>query len=785
MKKLRKSIIHLILLGLLSMAIITPQFNLNRHFNNDFKHFNNDLISSKVSGKIYINGNQGWIDFRNAGNCTGEGIRSDPYIIEDLIIDGDGSGKSIHIQDSDVYFVIRNCTIYNSSAGIFFDNVENGQLVNNNCSFNNRGISLLRSSYNNISRNILNYNTQYGIYLYTFSNLENNRHNKIIENTISYNHDYGIYLSSHNFECKRITILGNTITNNKNHGIYLSYDLKYINILNNDINNNTGNGIMFDYGIGSSSIINNTISNNTMNGIYSFASYVNTISKNNITNNIQNGIYLERLGYNSISKNNISYNGQGGNYDGIFFKGEEQYSSIYQNATENVISHNTRHGIHYENYCRRSTLSNNIINKNNYSGIFFTNNCTNNTISENKITSNSQYGAIINDLGTQTNLFFDNNFSENIIGNALDNGLNNNWNNTDIGNYWDDYGGVDLNDDGIGDTPYNISGDAGSKDYFPIWNDGDDLPPIIRINSPSMYDAFGFNAPTFDITINDASPIDTTWYTIDGGITNYTFSGLTGTVNQTEWDKKGNGTVTIRFYANDSWGFEAFNDVKIRKDTLAPNSSIWFTPHSGINIVNESTVFSLNADDGSGSGVSLIRYKINESNWITYSSPFTLSNYPYGDILISYQAIDQVDNYEAIQTLLLHLTDTITPISSISFTPYSGMNEVIESTTFTLSADDGIGSGVAVIRYKINNSGWIDYTGSFNLSGYVYGDYLITYQAIDVVGNIEDENSIIVKLVAETSEPRIPGYNILILITVITLITAYKMRKKLKTNASH
>ena len=40
------------------------------------------------------------------------------------------------------------------------------------------------------------------------------------------------------------------------------------------------------------------------------------------------------------------------------------------------------------------------------------------------------------------------------------------WDNSTIGNYWDDYSGLDDNDDGIGDTPYVI--DENNQDNYPL-----------------------------------------------------------------------------------------------------------------------------------------------------------------------------------------------------------------------------------------------------------------------------------------------------------------------------
>ena len=44
--------------------------------------------------------------------------------------------------------------------------------------------------------------------------------------------------------------------------------------------------------------------------------------------------------------------------------------------------------------------------------------------------------------------------------------------------FWGDYSGSDINDDGIGDTPYIISLNLGSQDNYPIWEDGYDETPI-------------------------------------------------------------------------------------------------------------------------------------------------------------------------------------------------------------------------------------------------------------------------------------------------------------------
>ncbi|MFX1477574.1 MAG: OmpL47-type beta-barrel domain-containing protein [Promethearchaeota archaeon] len=210
--------------------------------------------------------------------------------------------------------------------------------------------------------------------------------------------------------------------------------------------------------------------------------------------------------------------------------------------------------------------------------------------------------------------------------------------------------------------------------------------PEIKIHTPNQNAFFGSIAPNFNISVT-LSILDTMWYTLDDGLINKTFTGLTGTINQTEWDKKGHEVITIRFYANDSFGRVGYSEVVLNKD-LNP------------------------------------------------------------------------------------------PISSLYFIPYRGKNNVTRSTRFNLTADDGLGSGVSVIRYKINSSAWIDYTGLFDLSNYDYGYYFISYQAIDLVNNIEPENTLLVKLVKLPSEQFIPGYNMFLLISIICVVSVFLVKKR-------
>jgi hypothetical protein len=121
-----------------------------------------------------------------------------------------------------------------------------------------------------------------------------------------------------------------------------------------------------------------------------------------------------------------------------------------------------------------------------------------------------------------------------------------------------------------GDYAYVADGNSGLA-VIQVRRRYDITDPIITILYPNTNNnLFAKTAPSFSVKIKDIYPgIDSIWYTIDGGITNTTFT-VNGSINQFLWENWGNGTVTIRFYANDTSGNTNWEEILIRKDILVP-----------------------------------------------------------------------------------------------------------------------------------------------------------------------------------------------------------------------
>jgi hypothetical protein len=192
---------------------------------------------------------------------------------------------------------------------------------------------------------------------------------------------------------------------------------------------------------------------------------------------------------------------------------------------------------------------------------------------------------------------------------------------------------------------------------------------------------------------------------------------------------------------------------------------------------NSSGFFTNNSMDNAGNGNWTLSIDISGLNWndlITFSF---FANDTWGNIGLN-------DNLTALYSLKIH--DFQEPSSVLFFIPHDKLLEVNKTTQFTLLADDIYGSGITIIRYKINDSIWFDYEVSFSLNNLNFGYHNISYYSIDAAGNIEEINSIIVILIENPSDSplniipdgSIPSFNPLLLTSIFILISIIYYRRK-------
>ncbi|MFX0046521.1 MAG: nitrous oxide reductase family maturation protein NosD [Candidatus Hermodarchaeota archaeon] len=224
---------------------------------------------------IAIDGDANFSDTALLEEWPGNGTPEYPYIIDGLNISEVYGRHCIAINNTQVSFTISNCsfhTLYAGiswEAGIYLENVTNGEIVHNTFSDNDDGIYLIRSDSNTVSDN------------------------KCTDN------GFGIHL----IDSDSNTLTNNTCTDN-NSGIHL------IDSDSNTVANNTCNineyGISID-GPEQSAIIHphdesrsshsNIIANNTCNfngiGIYLYESISNIVEDNTCLGNTEHDVFDE------------------------------------------------------------------------------------------------------------------------------------------------------------------------------------------------------------------------------------------------------------------------------------------------------------------------------------------------------------------------------------------------------------------------------------------------------------------------------------------------------------
>lgn len=494
---------------------------------------------------IYIDNN--WSDTRDTyAWCSGSGTVNQPYIIENLTIDGMQQRSGMVIKNTNDYFEIRNVTILNTTTdwstqydrGIFIDTVANGKIVDSRFSYHDYfAVSIRDSSDILVYNNVFDILTNHGIGLeilgsdsitVDFNNMTNGSRgiltsrfsdSNITNNRISHMRFGGIQI-------------GDVLDNTQNQSNYLAHNiLTYLGDTGISLSHSNDN-----------LIYNNQISHSDFLGIM-IRGYNNRIIKNTILNNSR-GISVDRdnntfyLNYiESVIENARDYsdnkwdNGSIGNYYSLYDGKDANDDGIGDTPYIIVIANN------YDNFpiwWDNPVVS---LNSPSVSGTF----------------EHSPLIEVSIDEGVADTIWY-----------TIDDGVTNN------------------TISGLSDTIDELiwrSAPTGPIQLKVYVNDsrgyiGNAEVQITKINnapdlefaSPTINQVFDEAPPTFTVTISDLSPIVGRWYTIDNGLTYYNFTGQAGTINATAWDLSSEGVVTLICYAMDDLGNIGSESITIIKE---------------------------------------------------------------------------------------------------------------------------------------------------------------------------------------------------------------------------
>lgn len=449
-----------------------------------------EISSSIEHDPISINGN----DVLNNTAMSGSGTESDPYIIENLIINAKGNDSGISIENTDKYLIIVNCTVFGAIRGIeLYNNCTNVHITN--CTLTNNAYYGIIMSANLLTNSTITHN-EIGV------NMGGMDSNTTLKNNIVTHNDLGIQIGDPGrYYCfctfsDRCRLSNNTIKYNRE-------------------------GISIESSFGNT-FINNTITNNSEYGVYLHYSICNTFTNNTVTYN-EYGIYEAYYGSggNTFSNNIVTHN----NLHGFYFG----FQSGNNKLTNNTIMYNGQCGVSVGSISCNNKFTSNFVKNNGLDGFSLGMEVESNTLTNNTFMHNGRYGIYLSDSFANTiqwNDFIENNPSGS--SQAKDDGFYHDKPGVFTYNYWSDHTGPDNDSDGIVDTPYSIDGSKNNTDSYPLTSPSNPSTLTIHfISKPRIIFPNGRESLNGRVKIQWTPGVDswghsvtyTVCYSADGGIT--------------------------------------------------------------------------------------------------------------------------------------------------------------------------------------------------------------------------------------------------------------------------
>ncbi len=257
----------------------------------------------------------------------------------------------------------------------------------------------------------------------------------------------------------------------------------------------------------------------------------------------------------------------------------------------------------------------------------------------------------------------------------------------------------------------------------------------IDIIAPTENEVFGDIAPNFTVEVK-IPDLDAMWYTLDGGLNNYTFTS-NETINQGAWDALSDGVVPIQFYANNTSGDIYFDQVNVIKDTSAPNITIISPLENEIFKTDPPSfivdIMDLNLDTMwysifnttyiSQNRTFTVNGTIDSTEWnALYDGTYTIRFYANDSLgNVNFEEVNVIKDFDAIVINIVSPTEnevfgvsapsfivefSDTNLNATWYTVDGGINIYIftENETINQGAWGALSDGIVTIRFYANNT---------------------------------------------------------------------------------
>jgi len=245
-------------------------------------------------------------------------------------------------------------------------------------------------------------------------------------------------------------------------------------------------------------------------------------------------------------------------------------------------------------------------------------------------------------------------------------------------------------------------------------------------------DSWYVSAPQLTLAASDSlSGVQFSYYRVDG--TSWRTYGTWATVAV-------DGQHTVEYYSVDVAGnAESAKQTSVKVDRNAPISSVdlvgvegsggWYAGEVGVSI----------AASDAASGLSSIRFRLDQGDWATYDGAFHVGE--EGEHLLQFNATDNAGNQEGMQNLTF-MIDSTAPETSALVSGEEGLGGwYVSATGVELSAVDAL-SGVLRTEWSLDGGLWTTYSSELSIA--TSGEHVLLFRSVDVAGMQEDIQELVI-----------------------------------------